>query len=273
MYTAGVSVSSQHRITVLRGAQPAPRGTRIHVYGALFFATVVVRALVRTLFMLPVVLGRHLVRVAEGEGQLWASVRESLPWTTNHPEARAYRWANLHIALLDVPTIALGILIGSRKPYGVLRMVKINHFTGARVELGVVSHQLVTTAGVNKIVDFLTNTDVTNPQNFKYGGFGTGATGPVIGNTALGTEFTTQYATSNTRPTGTQSVGSSANIYRLVATFSPSATVSPTEFGIFTQAATGGGTLLDRFTFTATPLTGATDSLQMQTDITFPAGG
>jgi hypothetical protein len=241
------------------------------ITGALRLMLVLAGLLVRAVLALPGALARHVANVRTNLGELRASVSDTLPWRALHKEAKAYRWANLHNALRDVPTIFLGILIGSRRNYGVLRLA-LQRGDGSTLDLGVVSHQLITTAGVNKIVSGLNATDAATFQAFKYLAFGTGAVAPAIADTALGTEFTTQYATDNVRPTGTQGVGGSANVYRVTGTFSPDTTCTPTELGLMSQAATGGGTMLDRFTYTGVPLTGSADSLAPTIDITIPAG-
>ncbi|MBV9242692.1 MAG: hypothetical protein JO314_11860, partial [Acidobacteria bacterium] len=145
---------------------------------------------------------------------------------------------------------------------------------GTVIEYGTVSYRVVTTAGVNKIVAFLNAGDTTTGHNFKYHGFGTGTTAEASGDTALVTEFTTEYATNNTRPTGSQTTGGSSNIYRTVATFTPDSggVLAVTEHGVF--SASSAGTLLDRSKFSAMNLdTGNGDNLQSTYDLTVPAGG
>jgi hypothetical protein len=125
---------------------------------------------------------------------------------------------------------------------------------------------------VNKVVAVMNTTDATTGINFKYHGFGTGGTAEAAGDTALVTEFTTQYAVDNTRPTGTQTVGGSSNIYRTVATFSPDSggTLAVTEHGIFSAASAG--TLLDRSLFSVVNVVAASDSITSTYDLTLPAG-
>jgi hypothetical protein len=165
------------------------------------------------------------------------------------------------------------------------RAMKIPHFYGAlflevlrggrSVYLGLASLRVVTTVGVKFICDdFNNNTqDVTT---MKFHGFGT-ATSPAEGasDTTLGTELTTQYATDNTRPTGSQASATvSANAtYTTVATLSPDANVAITEHGIFSQASNAGGTLLDRSLFSAVNLVGSADSLQATYVLTMNSGG
>lgn len=145
-------------------------------------------------------------------------------------------------------------------------------FGGLVTPYGTLSTRVVTTAGVNFIVDGFQN--LVEIENLKYHGFGTGTNAEASGNTALQTEETTQYAADNTRPTGTTTEGASANIYRTVATYSPDSggTRAITEHGIFDQASNAGGTLLDRSVFSAVNLVAASDSLQVTYELTLTAG-
>lgn len=140
---------------------------------------------------------------------------------------------------------------------------------GTVVDLGLISLRVVTDAGVAFIVDALHA--AATIANMKYHGFGTGTVNEGVDDTALGTELTTEYATNNTRPTGSQTEGASADIYRTVGTLSPDATVAITEHGIFDQAANSGGTLLDRSKFAAINLVSG-DSLQITYELTLTSG-
>ncbi len=155
--------------------------------------------------------------------------------------------------------------------YGVLYL-DVLHADGSRTPLGLASLRVVTDAGVAFLVDALQN--LVEPELMKFHGFGTGGAAEAVGNTALTTEETTQYATDNTRPTGSQTE-TSANIYRTVGTYSPDSggTRAITEHGIFSQAATGGGTLLDRSLFSVVNLVAGSDSLQATYDFTIASGG
>ena len=145
-------------------------------------------------------------------------------------------------------------------------------FGGSWTDYGVLSTRFVTDVGVAFIVDAFQN--LTEVENMQFHGYGTGTTAENQNQTALVTELTTEYATDNTRPTGSRTE-SAANIYRSVATLSPdgSGTLAITEHGIFSQAATGGGVMLDRSVFAAVNLTRGADSLQTTYDLTFTAGG
>jgi len=144
--------------------------------------------------------------------------------------------------------------------------------TITEIDYGVVGRKMVTTVGVNFIVDAFQN--ITEPENMKYHGFGTGGAAEAVGNTALTTEETTQYVSDNNRPTGSTTEGASANIYRTVGTYSPDSggTRAITEHGIFDQASNAGGVLLDRTLFSVVNLVAAADSLQATYELTFTAG-
>lgn len=138
------------------------------------------------------------------------------------------------------------------------------------VDLGLASLRVVTTAGVGFIVDAFQN--LVEVENMKFHGIGTGAVAEASSDTALGTELTTQYNPDNTRATGTTTEGASANIYKTVGTNTPDAAVAITEHGILSQAATGGGVLLDRSVFAVVNLNGTGDALESSYECSFPAG-
>ncbi len=119
------------------------------------------------------------------------------------------------------------------------------------------------------MVDALQN--LVEPENFKYHALGTGANAEAVGDTALQTELTTQYNPDSTRATGTTVEGASANIFRTVGTNTLDAAAAITEHGVLTQAATGGGTLLDRSVFSVVNL-GSGDSYQSTYELTIGAG-
>jgi hypothetical protein len=165
----------------------------------------------------------------------------------------------------------LGSIFGLVHIESALHLV-VQHADGSITDYGVVSRRVITTAGVNFIVDAFQN--LVEPENMKFHGFGTGTNAEAVGDTALQTELTTQYVSDNVRQTGSQTEGA-ANVYRTVATLSPDSggTIAITEHGIFTQAATGGGTLLDRSVFSAVNLVAGSDSLQATYDLTVTSGG
>lgn len=179
------------------------------------------------------------------------------------------RWRLRNCWRLVVPALKLAILNRLKVSY-IAPSLRLN-LSG--VDLGLASLRLVTDAGVAYIVDALQGT--TEPENLKFHGFGTGTTAESAAQTALVTEETTQYAPDNTRPTGSLAEGATANIFRTVGTYAPDTggTRAITEHGIFSQAATGGGTMLDRSVFSAVNLVAGSDSLQATYEWTLPSGG
>ncbi len=135
---------------------------------------------------------------------------------------------------------------------------------------GVVSKKVITTAGVNFLVDAWQNTK--EMENFKYHGVGTTNTAEASGDTALAAESTTILNPDSTRATGSLTEGASANIFRTVGTNTFDGSGALVEHGIFDQAATGGGTLWDRSVFSTVNVANG-DSLQATYDMTASAGG
>ena len=142
---------------------------------------------------------------------------------------------------------------------------------GFPVDLGLVGCRVVTTVGVNDIVDeFDEATDNASLKLLNFHGIGTGSGAEAVGDTALVTELTTEYIVNSTRATGTQSQPS-ANVYRSLATNTVDSAVAIIEHGVLSQAAVGGGLLLDR-TVISTVNLGNGDSLQSTYDFTVTAG-
>lgn len=155
--------------------------------------------------------------------------------------------------------------------YGSLYLTHIRA-DGEIIEYGLASMRSVTTAGVNYIVDaFQTSTSI-ELENMKYHGLGTGAGAEATSDTALTTESTTALNPDSVRATGSTIEGGTANVYRTVGTLTFDNTAAIIEHGIFSQSATGGGTLLDRSTFSAVNVVSG-DSIQSTYDLTFASGG
>lgn len=201
--------------------------------------------------------------------------RAAMPFGAGMPEeVRAWRWQNLghfwrgfwRLALARLSMRVTGIPIN----YGVLTLRKIQA-DGQVLDYGVASLQKVTTAFVTAVATRLVDANASIGA-FDFHGYGTGTTAESNADTALVTELTTQYATDNVRPTGTPT-NPSGNVYQSVATLSPDTggTIAVTEHGVFSQAATGGGTLMDRSVFAAVNLVAASDSLQSTYQLTLAA--
>jgi hypothetical protein len=159
---------------------------------------------------------------------------------------------------------------GAMAAVGHLWLAKIDR-KGRQWDLGLAGCRVVTTTGVNFIVDAFQG--LVEPEVMKFHGVGTGGAAEAVGNTALTTELTTQYQVASTRPTGSLGeLAGNANVFESSATITVSATVALTEHGLFSQAAIGGGVMLDRTLFSVVNLASG-ESLQAQYDLTIAAGG
>lgn len=131
---------------------------------------------------------------------------------------------------------------------------------GTRVDLGVLSRRVVTTAGVAYIANAFINS--VEPENMNYHGSGTSATAEAIGDTVLVTEVDTRASGTQSSPAGGQ--------YRTVATQTYAGARAIVEHGIF--SASTSGTLLDRSVFAVINV-GNGDQIQWTYTITFNSGG
>lgn len=204
---------------------------------------------------------------------VWQVLKYGLPRFGQPADVALYKLRNLPHLWRGLWRLAIARATGVPSYFGQVSLTKLCG-DGRIIDYGLASLRVVTTAGVNTIVtNFTTASPSVSVFAFKFHGFGTGTTAESTADTALVTELTTEYATDNTRPTGTQVTGGSSNIYRTVATLSPdgSGPLAITEHGVFSAASSG--TLLDRTVFSAVNLTRGSDSLQVTYDLTFNAGG
>jgi hypothetical protein len=191
-----------------------------------------------------------------------------LPRTGLDERVNTWRVANVRHLFRGVRRVLAARALRLPTFYGSLYLTHI-HADGEVVELGLASMRVVTTTGVGFITDGFQN--LVELENMKYHGIGTGTNAEASGDTALQTELTTEYNPNSTRATGTTTEGASANIYRTVGTNTVDASAAVTEHGILSQAATGGGVLLDRSVFSVVNLASG-DSLQSTYDYTTNAG-
>jgi hypothetical protein len=197
---------------------------------------------------------------------------ESIPQELRTWDPRSLLGESVQKALPFLPRELALELVERVSSAGVIESsLALVHFKadGIAEDLGVVSRKVVTDAGVGFIVDAFQN--LTELETMKYHGVGTGTTAEAAGQTALVTESTTALNPDSTRATGS-TIENGANVYRTVGTLTFDAAAAVTEHGIFNQAATGGGVLLDRSVFAAVNVSGG-DSLQATYDLTFTAGG
>lgn len=196
-------------------------------------------------------------------------VRYGMPGRHLAPAVNRWRLRNQPHLYRGLRRVLLARALRLPHFYGQLSLVVIRA-NGDWCDLGLASMRVVTTAGVNFIVDAFQN--LVELEILKYHGLGTGTNAEAVGDTALQTELTTQYNPDSTRATGSLTEGASANIYRTVGTNTLDASAAVTEHGILSQAATGGGTLLDRSVFSVINLASG-DALQSTYDLTCSAGG
>lgn len=140
------------------------------------------------------------------------------------------------------------------------RLIKAD---GSVINYGVLGYRVVTTAFVNFMVDQM-QTETSEWGDFKYHDSGVGTTGAAVGDTDIET------TDGESRATGNQGEGASANIYQSVGTISYTTTKAITEHGLFSQST--GTTLLDRHVFSAINVDNG-DSIQFTYELTVSAGG
>lgn len=156
---------------------------------------------------------------------------------------------------------ALSALTGVPTLTAELRAVLIRR-DGSRVNYGLLSSRVVTTAFVNYMVDQL-QTETSTWGDFKYHDSGVGATAENVTDTAM------QTTDGESRVTGSQTEGA-ANVYVSVGTISYTTTKAITEHGLFNDASAG--TLLDRSVFSAINVVNG-DSVQYTYSLTVSSGG
>jgi hypothetical protein len=218
-------------------------------------------------YVIPAPIPRPTIRTVE-DAETYGTSRTGLPFAKDRWQ-RANR-ENFERSLAAQEAAEQAARGGAMAAVGHLWLARIDT-KGRQYDLGLAGCRVVTTTGVNFIVDAFQG--LVEPEIMKYHGVGTGAAAEAIGNTGLTTELTTQYQVASTRPTGSLGeLAGNANVFETTATITVSAAVALTEHGVFSQAATGGGVMLDRTVFAAVNLA-IGESLQAQYDFTITAGG
>jgi len=198
-----------------------------------------------------------MIAVARGLPR-WGLTREVFVWRVkNLPNLWRGAWRAIVAGIFGVPFMCATLHL------------RVTRADGTIVDYGIASLRVVTTVGAGYIVDAFQNT--VEVENMKFHGIGTGTNAENVSDTTLQTELTTQYNPDNTRATGS-TTETSSNIYRTVGTNTVDSSAAVTEHGILSQAATGGGVLLDRSQFSVINLANG-DSLQSTYDLTFNTGG
>lgn len=132
---------------------------------------------------------------------------------------------------------------------------------GSIEEKGLLSILKITVAFRDYIVDSLQNSTTDPMDDMKWHGSGTTNTAESNGDTTLAVEV-------ESRVSGTQIEGASADIYKTVATIPYTATRAIVEHGVF--SASTAGTLMDRSVFTVINVNNG-DSIEFTYEATFNA--
>lgn len=191
-------------------------------------------------------LGVRVLRAA-GPGWAWRLRNVTRPsyiwgWLTN-AAARGFS------ALSGIPTVTATV------------SAVLVRTDGSRVNYGVLSRRVVTTAFVNFLAGQLT-TDSTAIGDFKFHDSGVGTAAEAAGDTDMET------TDGESRVTGSQSTTN--NVYTTVGAITYTTTKAITEHGVF--SASTSGTLLDRSVFSAINVVNG-DSIQFTYVLTINSGG
>lgn len=170
--------------------------------------------------------------------------------------------------------IGVFLIVPLAKAFGIMTAyatltARVRKANGEWLDYGVLSYRVITNNGVGFIVDAWEN--LVELEIMKYHGCGTTNTAEAAGDSALAAESTTALNPDSTRATGTLTE-SAANAFQTVGTLTFDATAAIVEHGLFSQAATGGGTLFDRSVFSTINVASG-DSIQFTYTVTFTAGG
>jgi hypothetical protein len=148
--------------------------------------------------------------------------------------------------------------------------IKLHKASGEWIDYGVVSRRVVTDAFVNYVVDDWDG-GAAIIDNFNYHACGIGVGAELAANTGMGTEVDTELNPNSIRATGVKTQPA-ANQMRTIGVPLFDGAAAVTEHGVMSQAATGGGTLMDRSLFAAINVVSG-DSIQFTYTMTLTSGG
>ena len=120
---------------------------------------------------------------------------------------------------------------------------------GHRREYGLVSLRVFTRTGAAFAVDAFQG--LVSLSSMRYHGLGSGFTVESIDDTALESEISSAYNPTGNRATGTLAEIDCPTTFRSVANTTVTSTVEVSEVGLFSQASTTGGVMLDRAVITS----------------------
>lgn len=172
-----------------------------------------------------------------------------------------YRLRNLQNVLPGLWRHRLAGALKMNHIMGELRAVLFRR-DGSRINYGIVSTRLVTTAFVNDMVDELI-AESSAWGDYKYHDSGVGVTPAAVGDTDIET------TDGEARVAGTQ-VENAANIYESVGTIAYTTTKAITEHGLFNTV--DAATMMDHHVFSAINVVNG-DSIEFTYRLTCTAGG
>lgn len=192
--------------------------------------------------------------------------KPSLAWRLNTYLRWTFIWgwigyhsAGIFSKLFKIPTVVTRLFVVVKRADGTIEDYGCTHYG-----------RIITDAGAGFIVDAWQGS--VEMEVMKYHALGTGTTAPAVGQTALVTELSGPY-TGGVRATGSLEE-TSAKVFKTIGTntMDEAGPTAIEEFGLFSQAATGGGTMFER-ALTGTQTLGLGDGLQTTYEVTFNSGG
>lgn len=201
--------------------------------------------------------GTTALKGALGVKKISGTRKAPLSWKLRNALRWYFIWGMIGAWAAQAMTKIFGIpaMIGALQ----LVLIKAN---GERVDYGLVGRRVVTTAFVNFVVDQL-QTETSAFGDFLYHDSGEGNTAENVTDTDIET------TDGESRATGNQGEGASANIYQSVGTISYTSTLAIVEHGLFNASTSG--TLMDRTVFSAVNVVNG-DSIQFTYQLTVTAG-
>lgn len=171
------------------------------------------------------------------------------------------RWQQIKSLIGVFVVLPIARAFGLMTAHGKLSAILIRA-DGTRIRYGTLGYRVVTTALVNFVVDQL-QTETSVFGDFKYHDSGVGGTAENASDTAIET------TDGESRATGSQEEGASANIYKSIGTIAYTTTKAIVEHGLFNDPTAG--TLMDRTVFSTINVDNG-DSIQFTYQLTLTAG-
>jgi hypothetical protein len=199
--------------------------------------------------------------------------RKALPQRGLSDEVNEWRLSNMGDVVRRFRRVKKAAKYHSPIMVGSFGIRKLDVF-GNPLIFGVSGLNVVTQVFVNEVVDEM-QTSTGGIDLFSWHAVGENSTtAPAIGDTQLAAELPAARLTGGGRASGSQTEGSSADVYETVGTNTIAASTAAAllEVGVFNSSSTGSGILADRDTFAVINLSSG-ESLQSTYDLTFAGGG